>query len=130
MNKTSLSSDRRAEVPDRRVVVSSRYFREPSLVSSFLHSTGDVVVIVLPVLVLMILGVCDVDERLSSPKKSYSSHRSFCGVDENNRSCITDPDGRPWVGSHAQIGRTRRERAQGIGAQSIQIIAPSKPHTH
>jgi hypothetical protein len=56
----------------------------------------DTLVLTVPFLAILGLGTLRLDERLVSPKQGPRGHRSFCGVDQNDRAILSDPDGRPW----------------------------------
>lgn len=59
----------------------------------------------IPFLVILGMALCGLDERLASSRRKPRADRSFCGVDRQGRSFLSDPDGSPWMKKAQQIER-------------------------
>lgn len=63
----------------------------------------DMCVLVVPFLAILAMAMFGLDERLANPSHHRRVHRSFCGVDRDGRSLLSDPDGSPWMKKRPQI---------------------------
>jgi len=64
---------------------------------AIMSSGRDTLLVAIPLLVLLMMGVLRLDELIfASPKGAMRRHRAMCGVDEDGRPILTDPDGREW----------------------------------
>ena len=62
----------------------------------FLNSGWDVFLVVVPFIALLMAGLFRLDALLSASKRSGPPRLPAMGVDENGRTFLRDPDGRPW----------------------------------
>ncbi len=72
--------------------------------------TWDTILLTFPFFALLAMGMFRLDERLAAPKPSRRPTRHFCGLDNQGRPALSDPDGRPWQ----RAGRPRKAGAKGI----------------
>jgi hypothetical protein len=66
----------------------------------------DTAILMIPFLVVLGIGMFHLDERLADPKRATKTRRPFCGVDQNGRPFLSDPDGKLWLGRTRQIEGT------------------------
>jgi len=57
----------------------------------------DTLFMAIPFLIMMAVGMFRLDELIAAPKTGHSRGRKFCGIDQNGRATLSDPDGRPSV---------------------------------
>ncbi len=60
-----------------------------------LTSGLDTMLVALPAFIVLLAGVFRVDEMIAAPRHPARGRRQACGLDENGRPVLLDPDGRP-----------------------------------
>jgi hypothetical protein len=59
-------------------------------------SSRDLLLIAIPFLGLLLMSYFHLDEVFIASKSPRKPRRPICGVDEDGRQILCDPDGRPW----------------------------------
>ena len=57
----------------------------------------DTILVAVPFIGLLIAGFFRLDEFFTAPKERPRYQRHACGVDEDGRPILCDPDGRRWI---------------------------------
>lgn len=56
----------------------------------------DTLLLVVPILAVLAVWMFGLDERIAKPGRSTKTRQSFCALDPNGSSSLSDPDGKPW----------------------------------
>jgi hypothetical protein len=72
-----------------------------------LQSGWESTLVAIPFVLILLAGIFRLDVLFAAPKRKGAKvpalNRPACGVDENGRMVMADPDGRPW-----RAGRSSR----------------------
>jgi hypothetical protein len=63
---------------------------------SILSSFRDTLLFGIPCLGFLVFGIFRLDEILATPKEALKRRRAPCGLDEDGKPLLSDPDGRLW----------------------------------
>jgi hypothetical protein len=61
-----------------------------------LNSGWQTAMVAIPFVFVMLVGVFRLDELIVAPKTSARRQRLAVAIDEDGRTTLCDPDGRPW----------------------------------
>ena len=56
----------------------------------------DTLLLVVPILAILAVWIFGLDERIAKPGHTPKTRRSFCALDRDGASSLSDPDGKPW----------------------------------
>ena len=66
-----------------------------TLNQTVLTSGLDTMLVALPAFLVLLAGVFRVDELIAAPRNTARMRRPACGLDQDGRPMLFDPDGRP-----------------------------------